>query len=207
MLLLRKGFAIKPGLLAYLPNGAHQIILILVDLSSWKAPARALLPPLHEHALVHGEIQDDGAAHGDPRLVGHEIEERIFGAVGREPGDQRERTYGEDFGQERAEVEGGQARVDFANKVLKVPLRSFNLERQSLRKEKKEKKSALSALGEGGCGGGERKQTSIDWSSSSGRLRINLYRTHQHAVASKGFVGKAYLTHRSSRTSTSVERL
>lgn len=132
MLFLRKAFAIETRLLAHLPNGAHQIILVLVDLSSWKAPTRALLPPLHEQALVHGEIKDDGAAHRDSRLVRHEIEERTFGAVGREPGDQRERTYGENFGQERAEVEGWQARVDLANKVLKVPLRSFNLERQSL---------------------------------------------------------------------------
>lgn len=107
MFLLCKALAIEPRLLAHLPNGTHQIILILVDLSSWKAPARALLPPFHEQTLVHGEIQDDGAAHGDPRLVRHEIEKRTFSAVGREPGDQRERTYGEDLGQKRAEVEGG----------------------------------------------------------------------------------------------------
>lgn len=133
MLHLRKALAIEPRLLAHLSDGTHQIILVLVDLASRKTPARALLPPLHEQALVHGDIQDDGAAHGDPRLVRHKVEERALGAVGRESGDQRERTYGKNLGEEGAEIEGWQARVDLADKILKVPLRGLDLERQALR--------------------------------------------------------------------------
>lgn len=56
MFFLRKALAIEPCLLAHLPDGTYQIIFVLVDFSPGKTPARTLLPPFHEQALVHGEI-------------------------------------------------------------------------------------------------------------------------------------------------------
>lgn len=60
------------------------------------------------------------------------MEERAFGAVGRQSGDQGERTHGEDFGEEGAQVECWEAGVDFADEVFVEPLCGFDLEGESL---------------------------------------------------------------------------
>jgi hypothetical protein len=60
---------VKTGLLVDLTDGAIQIVLILVDLSSGEAPVGTLLPSLDQHGRVHLLVQQDGTPDGDSRLV------------------------------------------------------------------------------------------------------------------------------------------
>ena len=60
---------VKPSLLPHLPDGAIEILFVLVNLATRERPRRALLPAFDEQHLLHALIKQDGATHGHAHLV------------------------------------------------------------------------------------------------------------------------------------------
>jgi hypothetical protein len=67
---------IVTSFLVDLTDGTVEILFILVDFPTGKAPIGALLPAFDEDDLVHLMIQHDSSTNRHPGLVGQELGER-----------------------------------------------------------------------------------------------------------------------------------
>jgi hypothetical protein len=127
IILDQSGFTnIVASFLVDFTDGTVEILLVLVDFSTGKAPVGALLPAFDEDDLIHLTIQHDSSTNRHPGLVGQELGERCHVVILRPIC--HERTVLKDSQGERLKGERRQGRIERPDKILVEPLCLLNLE-------------------------------------------------------------------------------